>query len=234
MSSFYFPDMRQFKLCAPILVIFVTLAGFSCQRKWKKTAPVEFKPVLSLQNSSPDLDLQSGILRIDKFEFEGKRQQGNDVFFSNEVDGLTALDITTSSFLNALRYDIPQGTYDEIRCRIRVKSPESSLPSVHIEGNYVNASSQSFPVIFEAYDQVPIEISLTGYEVVFIEETDATGRIQFGVNEWFSALTANQLDSADLTMVNSVQTILIDEQNNIDLYEIIFSRIGTTESIYFN
>lgn len=226
--------MRQIKPCIPILLALVVVACSSCQRKWKKTAPVEFIPELVLQNSSPDLDLQAGILRIDKFEFEGKRQQGNDVYFSDEVAGLTVLDITTSSFLNALRYDVPQGTYDEIRCRIRFKSSDSNVPSIHIEGNYINSSSQSFPVIFEAYDQVPIEINLSGTEAVFVEETDATGRIHFNVNEWFSALTANQLDNADLTSVNSVQTILIDEQNNSDLYEIIFNRIGTTESINFN
>lgn len=216
------------------LLILTSSIVSSCQRKWKKTAPVEFTAELVLQNSSPDLDLHAGILRIDKFEFEGKRQQGNDVYFSDEVAGLTALDIPTSSFLSSMRYDIPQGTYDEIRCRIRFKSPESSLPSVHIEGNYINASSQSYPVIFEAYDQVPIEISLTGTEVVFVEEEDATGKIHFSINEWFSSLTANQLDNADLTNINSVQTILIDEQNNSDLYDIIFNRIGTTESLDFN
>lgn len=216
------------------LLILASTIISSCQRKWKKTAPVEFTPELVLQNSSPDLDLTAGILRIDKFEFEGKRQQGNDVYFADEVAGLTALDVSTSSFLNAMRYDIPQGTYDEIRCRIRFKSSESSLPSLHIEGNYVNASSQSFPVIFEAFDQVPIEISLTGTEVVFVEETDANGIIHFNINEWFSSLTANQLDNADLTTINSVQTILIDEQNNSALYDIIFNRIGTTESLGFN
>lgn len=226
--------MRPIKSRITIGLVLIVLITSSCQRKWKKTAPVEFIPELTLQNSAPDIDLQSGIIRIDKFEFEGKRQQGNDVYFSNEASGLTALDISSTSFLNALRYDIPQGTYDEIRCRIRFKSADSNLPSVHLEGNYVNSSSQSFPVVFEAYDQVPIEINLTGTEVVFVEETDATGRIQFNINEWFAALTSNQLDNADLTNVNSVQTILIDEQNNSDLYDIIFNRIGTTESLGFN
>lgn len=216
------------------IVIVLSLLLTACQRKWKKTAPSIFSVNVHKVQDVPSITITNGIIVVDKFEFEGKRKQGNDVYFNSESENLTRIDIGTSAFLSPLNYDIPQGTYTEIRCKLRFKSDDSNTPSLRIEGTFLNSSSQVIPFIFETADHIPIEIAATGIEETFIEDNEIRPVIHLNVNQWFSAITNNQLENADTTIVNSVPTILLDEDNNSDLYELVISRIGTIESLDFD
>lgn len=216
------------------IVIVLSLLLTACQRKWKKTAPSIFSVNVHKVQDVPSITITNGIIVVDKFEFEGKRKQGNDVYFNSESENLTRIDIGTSAFLSPLNYDIPQGTYTEIRCKLRFKSDDSNTPSLRIEGTFLNSSSQVIPFIFETADHIPIEIAATGIEETFIEDNEIRPVIHLNLNQWFSAITNNQLENADTTIVNSVPTILLDEDNNSDLYELVISRIGTIESLDFD
>jgi hypothetical protein len=216
------------------IVIVLSLMLSACQRKWKKTAPSIFSVNVHKVQDVPAITITNGIIVVDKFEFEGKRKQGNDVYFNNESENLSRIDIGTSAFLTPLNYDIPQGTYTEIRCNLRFRSDDSNVPSMRIEGTFLNSSSQLIPFIFETEDYIPVEISATGIEETFVEDDEIRPVIHLNVNRWFSAITNNQLDNADTTVINSVPTILLDEDNNSDLYELVISRIGTIESLEFD
>lgn len=220
------------KLSFLLLGFLVLLAG--CERKWKKTASTTFGVEIHKVQPSPPLTITGGIIRLDKFEFEGKRQQGSDVFFSKEEDNLNSIDLATSTFLNQMNYDLPQGTYTEIRCKMRFKSTDASQPAVRIEGMYVNAANQSIPVVFESFDMVPLEIAQSNTQFVVVEDRSSSPTIHLYANEWFSGITTNQMENADLVVINSIPVLKIDEQNNSDLYELVFSRIGTIESLEFD
>lgn len=221
-----------YRLTLIIAVISLTLCA--CQRKWKKTAPSIFSVNVHKVQAVPAITITNGIIVVDKFEFEGKRKQGNDVYFNSESENLTRIDLGTSAFLSPLNYDIPQGTYTEIRCKLRFKSDDSNIPSLRIEGTFLNSSSQVIPFIFETEDHIPVEITSTGIEETFVEGNEINPIIHLNVNQWFSAITNNQLDSADTTLVNNTPTILLNEDNNSDLYELVISRIGTIESLDFD
>jgi hypothetical protein len=216
-----------------LLLVLTVLSLSACQRKWKKTAPATFIVEVHKVQNSPSITITNGMMILDKFEFEGKRKQGNDVFFTNETVGLSRVDLGTSAFLSPLNYDIPQGTYTEIRCRLRFNSEDSSIPSVKIEGTFLNSLNQPIPFIFETEDHVPVEITLSGIEQVFVEEETILPVFHFNANQWFSALTNNQLETADTELVNNLPTILINEDSNTDLYELVISRIGTIETLEF-
>lgn len=216
-----------------LLLMLTVLSITACQRKWKKTAPATFGVEVHKVQNSPSVTITNGLIVLDKFEFEGKRKQGNDVFFSNETAGLSRVDIGTSAFLPPLNYDIPQGTYTEIRCRLRFKSDDSSIPSVRIEGTFLNSLNQPIPFIFETEDHIPVEITLSGIEQLFLEDETIMPVIHINANQWFSAITNNQFETADTVLLNNVPTILINEDDNSDLYELVISRIGTIETLEF-
>lgn len=208
----------------------------SCNRKWKKTAPAGFS--IQLEKSSAGnnfLSFQSGTIYLDKFGIEGDRKQGDNVLFEDEFESSSQINVSTSVITPALSYDIPQGTYTELRMDIRIRENNGGN-SIILNGMYDNGSVLT-PVLFEFSDKVDIRVfasSSGGSEITLMEDEQTTATITFGIISWFGTVTTNMLDNASLTDIGGVMTIVINESENNNIYDVVVNRIGLSETVIFN
>lgn len=223
------------KLSYVLLFVAATFT-FSCNKKWKKTAPAGFN--IYCEKSIPGntfLSFQSGTIYLDKFGMEGDRKQGDDVTFENEFQSSSEINVSTSVIIPALSYDIPQGTYTELRVDLRIRN-SSGGNSITLNGGYDNGTI-IIPVIFEFMDKIDIRMFATssgGGDITLLEDSPASATISFHIMSWFGTVTSNMLDNATQTDIGGVMTIVINDNENSDIYDAVVNRIGLSETVIFN
>ena len=124
--------------------VFSLLAGIllSCQEaeEFKIPSDVGFRMDINREASPAGrLSFTTGYITLASFSFEGRREQGGDVFFTKEYErGLkVAFDATVP--VDALAFQIPQGNY--VRIEIEMETYEDTvLSSLVVSGSYLHSN----------------------------------------------------------------------------------------------
>lgn len=200
---------------------------FSCGRKWKKPTVVSFQFEINKDtNTSNHLVFDGGYIIVEEIKFSGERKQGKDVDITYKID--SKADFATGFTIPLINMDIPQGTYKKIDIEIKMNKNDAE-PTILLIGAYINDSLGSVPLIFEFNSGIKFEIdpkSKNGSnEIVLIEDIPATVTIIFDPVYWFDTVTKTILDSAEKEDINGIPTILINDDNNDDIFSIILKRL---------
>jgi hypothetical protein len=227
-----------------ILVISVILAlSFgqqSCKKsELKKPADVSVKMDINRQQStSGDLVFTAGYIRLADFSVEGTRQEGAPVEMSKEFPSGEVITFSPTDFISALYLDIPQGNYTDLDISFNTFD-DNDQPTIQVEGTYTNQSSQSFPVIFEFESSESFSIngeSETAEPIIVLDKNvPAVSFIQFDPVYWFDIVTTNQWNNADLVDIGGTMTILINDSENENIYDVVADRVDeATEATFGN
>jgi len=220
-----------------ILIVLICFIGCDSD-EWKETAPTSFDVVVNKSVSSVSyFQLLKGDLYLDRFRFEGKRVESVDVDFDDEFDSNNRISVESSTLSAELKYDIPQGTYEEIKVDLRLKSKDSKISSILLEGLFTGGGA-SETVVFIYDDRIDYEVKVKtangGSEVAFVAENAKTGTIVFDAIGWMSVISETSFQNADRYEYNGdSDVILITEKENEDLYNIVVARIGLSDVITF-
>ena len=137
---------------------------------------------------------------------------------------------------SSLVYQIPQGVYDYMQIKVNIVA-NGSNPAIILNGTYRQAPSLTKNVVFthNANESIQIigESSDNGGIVLTKSKTEKID-IVFDAIYWFETLTSDQLSNAETTIINDQETILIDNANNVSLYEIVISRMNNSHRAIFN
>lgn len=175
---------------------------------------------------------------LEELDFDGTRKQGqNDISLVKKFETGFNIPFNQNASGTGITFNIPQGTYTEIRISLRVKD-FNNAPSIILNGYYVNTIGNTLPVYFEYENNEHIEIaaktSSGNTEIVLIEDKPSNAAIILNPHYWFGPVTQNMLETADTTIINSVPNIIITKDDNEDIYDLIINRIRDGNEVIFN
>lgn len=210
---------------------------FSCGKKWKKPTDVSFKFQLNSNSNSGLVKFTSGFLTLNKISFNGDRKQGQnqielDQTFSNNLQ----VNLSQNAIGSGIKFDIPQGTYDKMEIKMETDGDQTGT-SLLIYGYYVNSINDTIALQFEfpADDAIKIQAknSSGGNQIVLIEDQPSNPTVIMNPNYWFATVTQSELDSATQNIILGVPTIVINDNDNSDIYELIVDRLEEGNEIVF-
>ena len=226
------------------------LAGLfsSCQddEEFKIPTSVGFQMDMN-RNASTNgrLSFTQGHIRLASFAFDGRREEGRDVYFEKKYEQGLSVSFAPGQAVDALTFQIPQGNYHRVEVEL------DTYDDVHDDGlvligSYLNANGVQYPVRFKLSSSLAFEVASKdksgNNQIVLKAGTPATAIIKFDPIKWFETVPASYLDNAVLMVEDAgngdieagASYILINEVTNVNIYEIILSRIAlSTEAVFY-
>ena len=241
-----------------ITYVFFLLAGtlLSCQEtdEFKVSSDVAFRMDIDREaNSGGRLNFTGGSITLASFSFEGRREQGADVFFTKEYERGLQIAFDATQPVDALAFQVPQGNYVRIEVELETYD-DTTVSGLVLTGSYLHSNGVRYPLRLELSSSVDIEIEasdrLGSKQIVLKQSSPATAKIKLDPIKWFEAVPLSHLDNAVLTagesegevenegeseeeMVSGASYILINEEVNESIYEIIITRIEQSAEIVF-
>ena len=220
--------------------IFITIAILSlsllgCQKaELKKPTDLELSFDFKKNfNSNIKIKIISGQINLVEFGMNGTRVEGDPIQFSEKIENLN---ISLDGQVNAdLIYQIPQGIYNYMQIKATI-APNGNLPAIAISGTFKESNTVTKNIQFtHNYSQVLVIIGESSNEGDIVLTKSKVEKIDliFDAIYWFETITENQLKTAQLSDYNGIETIVISDESNVDLYEIITARMNNDQRAIF-
>lgn len=189
-------------------------------------------------SSEGHLSFHDGYIRLASFSVEGVRQEGADVELSKEFEQGNLTYFSSSSPINNLNIDIPQGNYTDLDIAFNTFD-DNDETTIRVEGLYTNQSNQTYPIIFEFASSESFSINSEaddgGFIIILDKNISSSVLIKLDPVYWFDIVSYNLFDNASLIEVNGSMTIVVDENTNEDIYDLVVDRLDEqTSSVFSN
>jgi len=135
-----------------------------------------------------------------------------------------------------LNFMIPQGEYDRIDIRMRTYDDDNTI-SILVEGTYTYSGGGAIPFRFEFEDSEQFKIRAENNgsgNIVLDKDVSSLAKIVLDPKHWFEPVPISLFENADITNVNGTNTIVINKDENDDIYDLVVDRIDETPIIVFN
>lgn len=166
--------------------------------------------------ASNSLTFTSGVIRLTEIEFETETDNGDSVEVN--IQQLVEIDFAsgeTNPDLSSLVF--PVGTFVEARVELELYDDQPNLPSVDIEGTFVDRQGQSHPIKFVFQSGETFEVEKEG-TITFNEGTNVIASITFDPHVWFAGVSSAMLEGATR---NAQNVIVISESSNPAIFDIV-------------
>jgi hypothetical protein len=219
------------------LVISLILQG--CKKDdLKLPTDVSFKMDINRNLSNTGhLVFNSGSILLAAFDIEGTRQEGDPISFGKSFPQGLSVSFSPTNNISDLFFNIPQGVYTDLDISFETFDDNGDI-TILVEGQYTNQSNITFPLRFEClsseYFSINGESGSGSSTIVLNKDTPVTSFVKFDPIYWFGTISNNKFNNADLVNIGGQMTILINESNNSDIYDIVVDRIDETTSAIFN
>lgn len=181
---------------------------------------------VSSSRINENLNFTTGYVWVSEIVFYGTLESGN--FVNRNVERFSKIDFETGIASPSLDdVTIPAGTYNDVYLGVELRD-EDSQPSVIMEGTYTHSDSSIIPIRFE-FNSGEVFEAETSQQVVVNENETALSKIVFDPQVWFSVVSTNMLDNANLTD----GTIIISGTKNEAIFDLVADRLDvSTESTF--
>ena len=220
-----------------LIIVFLISSFISCKNEWKLPTEVGFKIDINREpNSDGTLVFTDGEIIIETFEFDGEREQGDDVYFSKSFEQGLIIPFSSSSVVEELDFDIPQGTYSKIVISFETFDKFDNI-NIIVNGFYTNSSSERIPIRFEFTPSEEFDIVAVDYsgsnQIILNKDHPVNAQIEINPIHWFQVVSSSLLDDADLVDINGTQTLLISDDENEDIFDLIIDRLDESLEAVF-
>ena len=176
--------------------------------------------------------IESGELIVEAIEFDGKRNQGEDVYFMSSFTNkvIAQLDTHTSNF--DVEFDIPQGEYNRVEVTLHLGNGDES--PLKLQGQFAQGQSGSFPVRFEYpyTDRITIRARpQNGTNIVLSKDKLTTARVVVDTEFLFRFLNPGLIANAARVTREGQEVILINHQHNVDVFNQVANRFSNSISV---
>lgn len=177
--------------------------------------PAQSKSAETAAKFSGNLNFNAGYLWVSEIEFDGTLVRGTSI--EREVERFVKFDFKTGKAAPPVNdIVIPSGDYSYVNIEVELRD-EDAQPSVMLVGTYVRTDGTSSPIRFEFNSGETFEAE-TEQTLTIGEDITVIGAIVLDPYQWFSNVSVELLDNA---YTNGEGIILINEDNNSEIYELI-------------
>ncbi len=182
------------------------------------------------------ITVDQGTLVISSIEFDGRRDQGRDVFFVSDLQEPVIVDLEKGDSSMELSFDIPQGVYNRIELFINLGNGDGT--SLLLEGMIKKGRQAEIPVIFEY--NIPEQIRVRaepenkGNQIVLTRDKPSKARIIVDAGEVFQFVKLPVLQQATVSVLGDENIIIISPENNINIFNSMASRIERSFRVVFD
>lgn len=218
--------VKSIKKYGPLLIVIIL---FGCN-KYKKPTELDFSADMSRTPTlGSKLTFESGFIQLEYFEFEGEREKGDDVYFEKEFSNGLHIPMDSTVNISELDFTVPQGIYKRMDISFSTFDDETDTQSsLEVKGNYQNASGTLIPFVFKFKDTESFEIRAKnedGSSIILDEDYPSFAKIILNPEHWFEIVPMDDFENAETTEIDGVSTIIIDKDNNDDIYDLVLDRL---------
>lgn len=163
-----------------------------------------------------DLQFTSGSITIREVVFDGDLEGGSSVSITHEQ--IAIIDYATGLIAPEIVIEVTAGTYTSVNLGIELQDDGAGL-SIELEGTYTNSNETIIPIRFEFKSGEVFEANAS--RVTLSTDTDIVGKISWDALDWFSVVTASELDAA----IQTDGVIIISETSNPDIFNAVADRL---------
>jgi hypothetical protein len=178
------------------------------------------------------LRMDNGTLVIASIDFEGRREQGEDVFFTYTPPQPIVADLGSETTNLPVSFDIPQGIYTRIELTLYLGTDE--LAPLVLNGVLNRGPFSSLPVRFDYRFTEEIRVRGQGrhqQNIVLSEDKQSVGRVELDVESVFRLVNMGMVMNASAVDIGGQNIILIDNSNNLPIFNMIANRLGNAFSL---
>ncbi|MFT4737210.1 MAG: hypothetical protein ACI8QD_002478 [Cyclobacteriaceae bacterium] len=213
-----------------VSLVFLVLVLSSCGTDEESVQPVvdtptiamSFKTITSVSSISTGgriaantLEFTSGSITLTEIQFETETAAGDSVEVNIQQD--VVIDFATGAATpNLENLQIAAGTYTSVRVELELLD-ESNVPSVIIEGTFIDGNEESHPIRFEFNSGETFEVEKEG-SITFVAGASIIAQVTFDPARWFAEVTSSMLEEATK---NGEGVIIISETSNSDIFDIV-------------
>lgn len=195
--------------------------------KIKMVNPKPFDNI-PVQGVTPSIGFSEGSFHITGLEFDGKRENSDDYYFSREFDNLVA-NLSNDSLNQEVTFDIPRGSYKPIKITLHTNRPDS-LPGLQLKGKWKrqmnrpgpgNHGPEEIPVEFNffqdsdgALNPFTLENEAGEKQIVFDGDNWNTLEIKINLAKLFEHFNPGMLERAKIQGQGNKQKIIISKDHN--------------------
>lgn len=237
-----------------LFLLFVLLHLFSCTKD-ELTQPVSAELLLELvpaedQGFTPaPLEVTGGRFIISALGFDGYRENGENYFFTRQFPDSLEITFTRHQTASVLHFEMPQGIYSRIDVKLDVPAGREGSANaeegvrtgfkggIELWGNYTTNQEEQVPFIFvyTALDEFRFTAqSAAGVEEVVVQDNRLQQAIlRFNPGLWMELINPQMLQSARLSLLDGVPTIIISKTSNNHIYNLLANRIQQSAGLEF-
>ena len=180
-------------LIAVLIAVFFSFSSCDKRKKWKLPTDVGFKMDINRSTgSNGKLVFTSGPIILAEFDFEGEREQGDDVYFTKSFPGGLSIPFDPNGTIAELDFDIPQGTYNRIEISFETFD-DLGDDNIVVNGTYTNTSGTDYPIRFEfksaEYFSIVAEDYSGSSQIILDKDIAVSTKIQLDPIHWFQVVS---------------------------------------------
>lgn len=222
-----------------IFCVFI-LGIFACSKvnQWKQPTAVCFNINIAEETVMDGaLFFKEGYITVESFKFDGSRAEGGDVYFTKDYEKELETFFGATE-VSDLEFDVPQGVYTGINLEI-TSAVQNKKPNLVVNGHFRSNTGKTCPVRFELnkmekFSVIGEDLFKNDTEVDLAQVSKTKATILLEPAQWFSVLTKETLEQAEKVSLDGINTILINNTVNEQLYKdiLVALELNTAKAIF--
>lgn len=182
------------------------------------------------------LSISRGSLAIESIEFDGRRDEGRDVFFISDLPGPLLVELETGKVNRELSFDIPQGVYNMVEIYLNPGGGDTA-PLI-LEGNLTRGAAGEIPVRFEYTISEKLKIRAESKhqsnKIVLRKDVESKASIIIDAGSVFQFVNPSVIRNASVSSIQGKEIIIVSPDINVDIFNALAARVEKSISIVFN
>lgn len=179
--------------------------------------------------------IDEGVMLISNIQFDGQRDEGEDYYFSKQYSDPLETEMHTGNTSQHVAFDVPQGVYNKID--IAFTLGKDSIDAFELNGKFSQGPLNEIPVRIEYNFMEQIEVQVKDAsgngQIVLKKDTPVQARVVFKTPSMFQLVNFNMIQNAEVINIDGVETILINNEVNSDVFNLLASRIDNSLAVVF-
>ncbi|MBS0012281.1 MAG: hypothetical protein KFF49_12780 [Bacteroidales bacterium] len=220
------------------------IAAFTSCEKNELKLPVEVMIEFDMNSFNLEENSKAGqffnideaYLVVSAIEFDGKREQGEDYFFSSTFDLPVEAEMHNGTANQVLAFDVPQGIYNMIELNISVGGGESNT-ALMLRGRFQQGPFLDIPVRFEYAFSEQIRVRAKNKEgsrqIILKKEEPSSATILLDIPFMFQLFNMGLIMNAQHYLFEGEETIIINNEKNTEIFNLLATRLDKSLQVIF-